>query len=334
VSNNLKVLLLSRSDVIAAGGTDIREMIPVVEEVFRVHSSKDYCQPLKPYLRIPGDTEKRRIIAMPAYLGGRFNVWGVKWIASNPTNPFKHNLERASAVIILNDVETGFPVAIMEGAAISATRTAAVAAVSAKYLATAKPSVLGVVGAGVIGRAVIKGLHIMKNSIQTLRLFDLNPSRAELLRDELQKELGIDVRVVSTAPEALKEADILVPATTATTPYIEGEWITSGALFINISLRDPKFSVVQRANKIVVDDWVQANRENTVLHLMYEQGLLKDQDIYAELGEIVAGAKAGRENDHEVIFFNPMGMAVEDIGVAEAVYRNAEHKKLGTYVDL
>jgi ornithine cyclodeaminase len=330
----LKVLLLSRRDVIAAGGTDTREMIPVIEEVFRTHASKEYCQPLKPYLRIPGDTENRRMIAMPVYLGRKFNVWGIKWIASNPTNPFKRNLERASATIILNDVETGFPVAIMEGAAISATRTAAVAAVSAKYLATADPSVLGVVGAGVIARAVIKGLRIVKNSIQTVKVFDLDLSRAESMCEELQRELEIDVRVVSTAQEAMEDADVLVPATTATTPYIEGEWIASGALFINISLRDPKFSVVQRASKIVVDDWVQVNRENTVLHLMYEQGLLKDEDIYAELGEIIAGAKAGRDNDHEIIFFNPMGMAAEDIGVAEAVYRNAKHKLIGTYVDL
>jgi len=330
----LKILLLTRKDVIAAGGADIRGIIPVIEEVFKIHAKKDYCQPLKPYLRIPGDKEGKRIIAMPAYLGGEFKVWGIKWIASNPTNPFKRNLERASAIIILNDLETGFPVAIMEGAIISATRTAAVAAVAAKYLTRKNPTLIGIIGAGMIARSVIDGLCIVKKEVQQAKVFDLNSSRSKLFCNELRKKLGIEINVASNAEEAIREADIVVPATTATKPYIEGEWIKPGALFINISLRDPKFSVVQHVNKIVVDDWNQANRENTVLHLMYEQGLLKDSDIHAEMGEIILGAKVGRENEDEIIFFNPMGMAIEDIGVASIVYNRSKHMALGSYIDL
>lgn len=330
----LRILVLTRNDVVAAGGADIATMIPVIEEVFRTHSSKDYCQPLKPYLRIPGDEQGRRIIAMPAYLGGRFNTWGIKWIASNPTNPFIRNMERASAVIVLNDIESGFPLAIMEGALISASRTGAVAAIATKYLATANSSVVGIIGAGMIARSIIKGIYIVKNSIRTVRIFDLDSKRSKAFQQEIVKELGINVSTTSSAEEAANGADIIVTATTATKPYLEGEWMKQGTLLINIALRDPKFNAVQRASKIIVDDWVQANREKTTLNLMYEQGLLKDENIYAEIGDIVSGIKPGRTGDDEIILFNPMGMAMEDIGVARAVFVQAQKSKLGNYIDL
>lgn len=313
------------------GVLDFKTVYDLVEKAFRLHHGKDFSQPPGQYLRIPNDVYGRRIIAMPAYLGGTIQTWGTKWIASVPNNPLSRGIERASGLLILNDVETGLPVAVIEGGLISAYRTAAVALLAIRHLAPQNVLSIGILGAGFIAKAIAKALKETKPHFR-IEIYDPVQKRMDDFKQEIA-ELGMKTSTRNSAKELVSSNRIVAAATTATEPYVEGSWLCDGSLFINISLRDPKQDVVLRSDKVVVDDWSESIRENTVLCNMVKEKKIDRNSLHAELGEIVVGSKPGRENEEETIFFNPMGMSIEDIAVASYVYREAEKKNLGTCIN-
>lgn len=329
-----KVLFLSHTDVQACDIDNMPENISVIEEALCLHQRGKTVQPLKPYLRWPDETGAlpNRIIAMPAYIGGDFQVAGVKWIGSFPAN-HRLGLPRASATIILNDTATGFPIAIMEGSLISAARTGAVTGISVKFLAPRQEKhIIALLGAGVISRWNARAIKT-QIEIDELRIFDMQKERAIAFREEMGEELDLPISVQNSADATVRGADIIVPATTAGEPYIAADWVKQDALICNISLGDVLPETILKS-KIVVDDWAQANREGKVIHQMYQDGLISESDIYAELGEIVSGLKPGRtEKDANTSFYvNPMGMAIEDIALAQKMYQTAIQRSRGTYL--
>jgi ornithine cyclodeaminase len=334
-NNENTILYLSEKDVIKCGGDDLDFYIKTIEDVFRVHNNKDFKQPSGAYLRRGDVTSEKttgRIIALPGYIGGKYRVWGIKWIASNPRNPQKFGLPRANGTIILNDLETGLPVCMLNGTLISVMRTAAVTAVAEKYLAKKDSETIGICGAGVINKMqVTTTLKILKN-IKQLKIFDINEKNAKTLADYFSREHKLKCTVCKTAKEAVSGSDIIITATTAASgdEYIEAEWIKPGSFFSNVSLNDPKFEVILSSDKIVVDDWEHSNKEDRILNRIYKKKLITEDNIYAELGEIVSGKKPGREDANEKIFFNPMGMGIEDLACAVEIYKTALKKKIGT----
>jgi len=331
-----QIIWLSQSDICACGVYDIHQNISIIEGTLRTHQQGDIAQPLKPYLRWPDSTGSfpNRIIAMPAYLGGDFQIAGIKWIGSFPSN-HQLGLPRASAVIILNDVETGFPVAILEGSQISAARTGAIAGISTKYLAAPlEKHTVALLGAGVISRWNARTIATVVD-VGELRIFDMVEEKAAEFQHEMSRELEIPVHPKNSAEAAVRGADIIVPATTAKEPYIPPDWVKPGALICNISLQDVLPETILKS-KIIVDDWTQANREGKVINQMYQNHLISESDIYATLGEIVSGSKPRRtRHDTETIFYvNPMGMAIEDIAIAYRIYEFAVRYGLGTFLSL
>ena len=293
----MNVLWLSREDVARAGGGDPVAAVPVVREAMLAHGAGDTAQPPKPYLRIPNDTHGRRIIAMPAYIGGEAPTWGIKWIASAPENPTKRGIERASAIIVLNDLETGYPLVVMEGALISATRTAAVALLATEHLKKSETRTMTLIGTGLIGGLVTRSLLRVMPSIERIRLFDHYPGAAERFSNSGDFDHEVAFEVFDGAQEAMAGAQLVAVATTATDGYIDGAWLERGSLFLNISLRDPKSNVIEVIDKLVVDDWEQANRGGTFIHRLTEAGELTHDGLYAEISEIASGEKPGRESD-------------------------------------
>jgi len=148
------------------------------------------------------------------------------------------------------------------------------------------------------------------------------------------KKHGVDIELTSNFEEALAPSDIAVVATTADQPYVTRECFKKGSVFMNVSLMDPTIEMVQLADKIVVDDWIQCTHSDRVLAQMNKQGLLERDELHAEFGEIVKGDRPGRENDEERIFWNPFGLAIEDLAVATAVYHSALSQGVGTRIDL
>jgi 2,3-diaminopropionate biosynthesis protein SbnB len=328
------LLYLSRSDVRAAMGGTIGAYVEALRDALALHAGGETAQPLKPYLKWRENGHiADRIIAMPGYVGGEAPIAGIKWIGSKHDNPAARGIERASAVIVLNDAETHFPIAVMEGGEISGMRTAGVTVLATEHLARDGFETVGLIGCGFIGRLHALGLIERFPSIKSLYLHDRDEAAARRLADELMST-GKLVTVSRTAELAVRPADVLIPCTVADTPYIPFEWLKPGVFVSNISIMDVEPDVFVQVDKLVVDDWDQCNRERKTINQLVLDGRLSREDLHAELGEIVRGERPGRGDPNERILLNPMGMAIEDVACAAAVYRQALVQGAGTWLSL
>jgi len=334
----MELLYLNQDEVIAAGGLDMKSTIQVVEEAFRLHAFEDDVLPMKTVLRWGGiETEatRGRINAMPAYVGGSFDVAGIKWIGGFPKNPFEYeDLPRATGIIILNDAHTGVPLAFMDGTLISAMRTGATTGVAAKYLAKRDTAIVGIIGAGVQARTQLMALN-ESLSIEQVKVYDLSENRSKEYAKQMKELLDLKIKVMGNAKECVHGSDVFVTVTTAHEPIVKNSWVKKGSLYAHVAGYEDEYAVARNSHKIVVDDWEQVkHRGASTLALMHNDGILEDKDIYAELGEIVTGEKAGRETDDERIYFSPVGMGTEDLTVAYRIYESAVKRGIGRRLKL
>jgi 2,3-diaminopropionate biosynthesis protein SbnB len=331
------ILYLTRSDVRAAMGDSIRGYVEALRGALALHAEGSTAQPLKPYLRWRRDGHiADRIIAMPGYVGGEHAMAGIKWIGSKHDNPTTRGIPRASAVIVLNDPETHFPVAIMEGGEISGMRTAGVTVLACEYLARQGFESVALVGCGFIGRLHALGLLESFAAIERVHLYDQDPRAARALAQELGqlRRERLTVTAAETAEEAVSHGEVVVPCTVTARPYIELDWLMPGVFVSNISIMDVAPEVYLGVDKLLVDDWEQANRERKTINQLVLAGRLSESDLHAELGDVVRGHKPGRETPDERILLNPMGMAIEDVACAAAVYRTAREQGTGRWLTL
>ena len=192
---------------------------------------------------------------------------------------------------------------------------------------------LGLVGAGRIGALSVWAICQWFPDLRDIRVYDLSEERADACCQHLQG-LGLGATAVSSFEAALAPADIALTATTAYDAWATPVCFKSGSLFLNVSLMDPLFETVSLADKIVVDDWEQCIHSDRVIARMHRANLLNRESIHAEFGEIITGKKPGREHPDERIFFNPFGLAIEDLAVAKVVYERALEANLGTSISL
>jgi 2,3-diaminopropionate biosynthesis protein SbnB len=331
------ILYLTRNDVRAAMGDSIRGYVEALRSALALHAEGRTAQPLKPYLRWRRDGHiADRIIAMPGYVGGENAMAGIKWIGSKHDNPQTRGIPRASAVIVLNDPETHFPIAIMEGGEISGMRTAGVTVLACEYLARGDFQSVALIGCGFIGRLHALGLLECFPAIERVHIYDYDQRAARTLAQELE-QLGrerLTVTVAGTAQEAVSRGEVVVPCTVTARPYIELDWLMPGVFVSNISIMDVAPEVYLGVDKLLVDDWDQANRERKTINQLVLAGRLQQSDLHAELGDVVRGHKPGRETPDERILLNPMGMAIEDVACAAAVYRTAREQSTGRWLTL
>ncbi len=330
------LLYLSRSDLSTLGGDHSQPYVDAITNGLASHAHGDYVQPLKPYLRWPGaDHIADRIIAMPCYLGGEQPIAGLKWVGSRQHNPIRFGLERASAVIVLNDANTNYPIAILEGGLISGMRTAAITAVATRHLARKNFTDIACIGCGPIARMQLRTLLEQFPNITRIHLFDLSRNAANTLADVLARNYpNTDFLIADSAKFAVRAADVVVTCTTTDSPYLTYDWLNPGVFISNISIMDVHKDVYEKADKVVVDDWDQSNREKKIINQLVLEGRFSREQLHAELGEIVIGAKPGRENDNEIILLNPMGMAIDDIICARHFYHLACARGIGTQLPL
>lgn len=331
-----KLLYLSRSDLIALGGGYSQSYVDAIVDGLAVHACGNYVQPLKPYLRWSGaDHIADRIIAMPCYIGDEQAVAGLKWIGSRQHNPARFGLERASAVIVLNDAQTNYPIAIMEGGLISGMRTAAITAVATRHLARRGFTDVACIGCGPIAHLQLQTLLEQFPSIDRMHLFDLSSVAADALTSTLRDHFpSIAFLPANSAEAAVRAADVVVTCTVADKPYLSYDWLKAGAFVSNVSIMDVHKEVYEKADKVVVDDWEQSNREKKIINQLVLEGRFSRERLHAELGEIVIGTRPGRENDDEIILLNPMGMALDDIICARHFYHLAHARGVGTQLPL
>lgn len=274
-----------------------------------------------------------RINAMPGYLGGKYNVFGIKWIGSGPQN-YKKGLPRASVTVVLNDVDTKLPIAIADGTSVSAKRTGGVGGIAIKYLAKQNAKTMLICGAGAQGRTQLEAALQVCPSLKTIYIYDLYLERSEQFAEEMVEKYGIEVIPTPNIKGAVEVSDIIVTATLANEPFIEYGWLKKGVLLMNMADYEVSYDCVSNADLIVCDTWEGIkDRMISTVALMYKDGLIKDEDIYAELGEIINGKKVGRTDDSQIIYFNAVGMGIEDIAIVSHAYTLAKEKGLGTILN-
>lgn len=328
-----RIRYLTRGDVAAVGGDHSDLYVDALRSALVAHARGLTVQPLKPYLRVGKGHIADRIIAMPAHVGssGEAGMSGIKWVGSKHDNP-ESGLERASAVIVLNDPETNYPVAIMEGGLVSAWRTAAVTCLAARHLARPDFTDLSLIGCGLIGTTQVTALLQQFPSLTTIHAYDVREDAVRALAERVGDRAT--VRVAASAEDAVRAGDVVVPCTVTDQPYIAFSWLKPGTFLANVSIMDVHKDVFLGADKVVVDDWEQSNREKKIINQLVLEGSFSREQLHAELGEILCGTRPGRETDDEIILLNPMGMAVEDIACAAEIYRRAESRNVGTCLTL
>jgi 2,3-diaminopropionate biosynthesis protein SbnB len=334
--NDTGLLYLGRQDLIALGGDHSQPYVDAITEGLALHARRDFVQPLKPYLRWRGaDHIADRIIAMPCYVGGTNPIAGLKWIGSRQHNPSRFNKERASAVIVLNDAESNYPVAIMEGGLISGMRTAAISAVATRKLAREGFTDVACIGCGPIARMQMQTLIEQFPQIRVVHLFDLSSEAMRTFSRALTARFPkVVCEEAASAELAVRAGDVVLTCTVASEPYLQYAWLKRGTFVCNVSIMDVHKEVYEWADKVIVDDWEQSNREKKIVNQLVLEGRFSREKLHAELGEIVIGERPGRENDDEIILLNPMGMALDDMVCARHFYQLAEQRGVGTRLPL
>jgi len=334
----IEFLYLNQVDV-RETAVDMQTAIEAIEDAFRLHHLGETNLPYKTVLDM-GERERGRGNAMPAYVGGDYRIFGIKWIAGFPMNPVKFGLPRATGLFILNDYQSGIPLAVMDCSLLSAMRTGAVTGVGAKYMARSDSGVLAIIGAGVQARTQLEALMLTVPGIKEVRAFDIRMETAERFVREMgdrfaSKGRSVRIEAVGTPREAVEGADIIVTVTVADEPIVKDAWVKEGSFFAGVgSYQEEEFEVVTNSDRIVVDAMEHVlHRETPVIALMVRQGLI-DRDRVVELGGIVCGEIPGRESPEERIFFSPIGLAIEDVCLCTRVYRTALEKGLGTRLKL
>jgi ornithine cyclodeaminase/alanine dehydrogenase len=323
--DTLKFLYLSRENVEQVG-LDMATIIQLLGRAFQEKGAGRVEMPPKPGIHTQPDAF---IHAMPAYIPALRSA-GIKWVSGYPANQ-KLGLPYITGLLILNDVETGIPLAVMDCAWITAYRTAAATALAARYLARPDSRVAGILACGVQGRTNLEALKVLF-PIQRAYAYDLVPEVQERFVREMSEKLGIEVIGVSEPRQAVVESDLVVssgPILKHTTPTIQEDWLRPGGFGSAVDF-DSYWSpgAMAQMDKVSTDDHAQFQYYRSAGYFS------QTPDPYADLGEIVAGLKPGRERDDERTLAINLGLALDDMAVAPRIYEIAKERGLGTWLPL
>jgi N-[(2S)-2-amino-2-carboxyethyl]-L-glutamate dehydrogenase len=331
---------LSQEDVVAAGGLDMTAVVDVIERAFRVKAGGEVRMPPKVMITWadePGTEEKHgRIMAMPGYVGGEFDVAGLKWIPSVPDNPPRRGLPRANALVLLSDRETGLPLGVMDGTVVSAMRTGAVTGVAVRHLARGDETRACLLGAGVLAHTQLDALRVVMPGLERVDVFDPDTPRAERFCRRGSEATGLDVRPAGSAEEAVRAAEVVVPATMAVDPTFEPEWLAEGVTVVLVSSLDGPLELHEVTDLLVVDDWQhESTHEGRYAERLVSAGVVPaDGSAAVELADVVSGRHPGRTASRQRIVVSPVGLAMDDITTAKYVLDNAVRLGVGTELQL
>jgi alanine dehydrogenase len=330
----LETLILTDNEVKKL--LSLSEVVEAVESAFKEKGLERVQMPAKIYLyyrKYNGDLR-----AMPSFLED-LDVSAVKIVNVHPENPVKNGLPTVMAVITLIDPATGAPLAIMGGTTITDMRTGAAGGVAAKYLARKNSKVVGLVGAGAQARTQLLALLEVYARLEEVRVWSRTEETKKRFVAEIQQASGGDVQVVSAANvrETVEGADIVVTTTPSRKPLVMNDMVSAGIHITCIGADavgkeelDP--AILQRA-KIVVDDWAQASHSGEI-NVPLSRGLITRENVWAEIGEIVAGLKQGRQRQDEITIFTSTGLAVQDAVTAKIAYSKAIANSVGRFIKI
>ena len=332
--HQLSFTYLSQEDLLQAGCFDLRMAIEVAEKTLLAFEDHQILFPEK-IVQIFHQVSQERINCLPATLLDE-QICGVKWVSVFPQNPKRFNEQNLSAIFVLSEIEKGFPVAVMEGTLASNIRVAAIGGIAAKHLARKESQSIGFIGAGEQAKMHLMAMKVVRPSLKECRVAAKTVAEEQQFIAELSPLLP-DMSFISCethARNAIKDADILVTATSAQAPLLKAEWVKPGAFYSHIGGWEDEYAVAQQSDKIVCDDWETVTHRTQTLSRMYNEGLLSSNDIHADLHELVSGHKKGRETEDERIYFNAVGLAYIDVALALAMFRRAQSAHIGQTLNL
>jgi len=327
------MLILSHEDVLRC--LTVAEAIPLMAQAFRAVSAGQGVYPLRTHITLAdgaGDA-----LFMPAYDGGAY--LGLKEVTVQRGNPERYGLPSVRALYLFLDAQRGEPLALMEAGALTEVRTGAAGGLAADVLARVGASTVALFGAGRQARTQLQALQAVR-PIRAVRLFSRDRARAEAFVAEMGMALGpeVEVRRVETPQEAVRGAEVIITATSATTPVFDGDDLEAGAHVTGVgsytaAMREVDGRTVRRA-LVVVDALDAALAEAGDLLGPLREGLITQDHFSTELGQVLLGRRPGRTSDEQITFFKSVGLAAQDVFAAAAIYRRAGELGIGTTVRL
>lgn len=326
-----EVLILTRKEVESC--LSMKRTIEAVKEAYIAFANGRVQMP--PVMHLDVHKYNGEVDIKSGYVED-FELIGTK-IASGYYDNHKLGLPPGMAVIVLLDLKTSMPLAIMDGSYITAYRTGAAGAVAASILARKDSTKIGIIGAGTQGRMQILALKEIFQ-LEEIRVWDIEEKMATKYATEMSELLGIDVKKFTNREDVVRGSDIVVTVTPSKKALVEKDWIEKGMHINAIGADGPGKqehdpAIVKLADKVVVDSLAQCKRIGEIQHAL-SQGLIHESDVHAEIGEILIGKKVGRESKDEITFFDSTGLAAQDIAAAHVVLKAAKEKNLGYSTEL
>lgn len=370
-NKNIKFLYLSEKDMISSGVSNMNKCITSMEDMFILLQKGDY--------RMGGENANEhgirvsfpnhsdiegmpihkpdyRFMAMPAYLGGRFKIFGIKSYGSNPNNPQK-GYPRSILMMSLMDATTGVPLAYMSANILSAMRTGATVGVGVKHLSVKHPNIFGIIGPGNVSKYALDAVMETQPSVEVIKIKGRSKKGIESFISYCKKKYPTIKKfiVCHNVEEVCNRADILLFGTTNAIKYednpsIKKEWLKPGALVISVSallvdneiLSDERIKLIAD-NYAMYEEWgknqpfpTQKN-VSTLLGMGYYDAVTRKQiskDTIIDIGEILVRKTIGRDNEDQIIFYAVGGMPTEDVAWGHDVYINALEKGVGIRLDI
>jgi len=302
-------------------------VVDAVESAFAADARGETIMPAKSYIDLPEYNGDFR--SMPAYvMAEEWDAAAIKWVNVHPDNPTDHDLPTVLGTIIYSDPETAFPLAVMDGTVITRLRTGAAAAVATDHLAVDDATSLGLVGAGTQSYTQLEAIAAVRD-IETVVIADRNAERQQAFADHFEDRF--DVRADSIAAAA--GCDVLSTITPVESPIVEREWLGESthvnAIGADAAGKHEHDDQTLLDAKLVIDDYEQCTHSGEI-NVPWSEGVLSDDDIYGELGAIVAGELAGRTAEDGLTLFDSTGLAIQDVAAAHVAYENARAAGDGT----
>lgn len=310
------------------------ECIELMADALAALARDEVYQPLRTIVRPPG--ARGLLGLMPAYRSGEHGAFGMKAICVFPENPAQGKDAHQGAVMLFSP-ETGEMLALMNASEITAIRTAAVSAVATRLLAREDAQQLALVGAGVQGRTHLAALACVR-TLKRVRVVARRFEHAQQFAREMQPNFLFPIEPVQTNEEAVRDADVIVTATSSLDPVIKREWICDGAHINAIGTHSPSSREIDGATmaaaRVYVDRRESAVNESGDYLLAAKEGLVTPESILGEIGGLLIGTNGGRTSSGEITLFKSLGLAIEDVACAEFLYQKALSQNTGTWVEL
>jgi len=322
---------LSQEDLIDAGCFDMPMCLEATERSFINYAEGNILFPDK-IVQIFDEKTQDRINCLPATLMPE-KICGVKWVSVFPGNPVKYGTQNLSAIIVLSEIEKGYPVCVMDGTLCSNIRVACVGATAAKYLSRQDSETIGFIGAGEQAKMHLIGMKSVRPSLKTCKVSAKFAEEEKNFIANMQP-LFPDMKFIAcdtNLEKAIRESDICVTAVSCQAPLLKAAWIdkNAGVFYSHIGGWEDEYENVVQADKIVCDSWNVVKHRTQTVSRAFQQGLISDDKIHADLVDIITGKKCGRENDREYIYFNAVGLSYIDVTLAYTMFCRAASKGAG-----